>query len=273
MDASFHVDRCSACGFVFENPRPTIDSIIEFYSSRGKYSKWVDRTVPYERLWARRLKRLLPFARKGNLLDVGAGIGQFLSVAKPHFSEIYGTEVSSSGIEVAKQKYGITLCQGEVQKLDFPLNSFNNITLFHVLEHVPDPMLLLARCHDLLKDDGMLVVCVPNDVLALTSKVKALGSRLRLKAFRKFSPSTGLPFAGSSSEIHLSHFTPRTLTSALTRAGFDVIQVGLDPYYAWSGWRGLLEVTHYRLQSLLHKLTHVNRYDTIWSIAYKSKKN
>ena len=117
-------------------------------------------------LWKRRLKKLIHFGATGALLDIGAGYGQFLHHARPFFSDVTGTEVSASAVALAKEKYSLSLLAGQIEELKLPLHSFDTITLFHVLEHVPDPGKLVRRCHALLKSQGMLVIAVPNDVLA-----------------------------------------------------------------------------------------------------------
>src|SRR5207248_9114315 len=66
--------RCGSCGYVFDNPRPTIDELVAFYSQPAKYDSWLHASKARDALWARRLKRLLPYKAAGNLLDVGTGI-------------------------------------------------------------------------------------------------------------------------------------------------------------------------------------------------------
>jgi ubiquinone/menaquinone biosynthesis C-methylase UbiE len=269
-DGEYHLYQCEACGYMFDNPRPTIEALVSFYSKPGKYDSWLVEEASRERLWKRRLKKLLKCAGSGTLLDVGAGTGQFLNLARPFFSHVTGTEVSQTALRIAKERYNLDLSQGQIEECDLPGNSFDTITLFHVLEHVPDPRKTIARCSELLNVGGVLVICVPNDVLAWTSKVKMLGKKLGLRAFQKFSPKFGLPRAMSSNEIHLSHFTPAVLRSSLKQADLTVIDESLDPYYAASGVRQLLHSAYYVFHRLLFGLSHVNRYDTIWMMARKS---
>jgi ubiquinone/menaquinone biosynthesis C-methylase UbiE len=269
LDAEYNVCRCEQCGFVFDNPRPTLESLIRFYSAETKYDGWLQEEAARDRLWRRRLRRFLPHAKPGNLLDVGTGTGQFLAVARGYFKDVCGTEISESAIEIARTKYNLNLMQGEVEDMSLPPGAFDNVTLFHVLEHVPDPMKLLERCRRLLCENGILLVCVPNDVLACTSKIKSLGRRLGVNRFRKFSPRVGLPRAGTSQEVHLSHFTPDVLQKAVEQSGFVVREIGLDPYFAAPGFKLLLHTAYYRIHRALFTLSNVNRYDTIWLVAQR----
>jgi ubiquinone/menaquinone biosynthesis C-methylase UbiE len=269
VDAAYNFCQCGACGFIFDSPRPTADEVASFYSRPAKYDSWLEAEQARDALWQRRLKKLLPHKAPGNLLDIGAGIGQFLHHAKPFFTCVSGTEVSGSAIQIAQQKYGIVLHAGQVEDLELTPESFDNITLFHVLEHVPDPAKLMRRCHTLLRGNGVLFVAVPNDVLAWTSKAKRLGKKLGIGAFAKFSPVLGISRAGASREIHLSHFTQPVLRQLLENAGMTVSDESMDPFYASAGLRLAFDAVYYTAHKFLRAVLKVNRYDTIWMVARK----
>ena len=269
IDSDFNFCRCESCGFVFDSPRPSFAEISAFYSQAGKYDVWLQKELARDMLWKRRLKKLLRAGAKGSLLDIGTGYGQFLHHARPHFAEVSGTEVSESAVALAKEKYGLSLLAGQVEALDLPPQSFDTITLFHVLEHVPDPGKLVDRCHVLLREQGILVVAVPNDVLAWTSKIKKLGNKLGLRPFQKFSPKLGISRAGASREIHLSHFTPPVLRRLLENCGLQVTEESLDPYYVSRRVRLSLDSAYYAAHQVLYAVLKINRYDTIWMVARK----
>jgi SAM-dependent methyltransferase len=269
IDSDFNFCCCESCGFIFDSPRPSFATISSFYSQTGKYDVWLNEERARDLLWKRRLRKLLRTGAKGGLLDIGTGYGQFLHHAQSHFAEVSGTEISESAVVLAKEKYGLSLLAGEVAALGLPSQSFDTITLFHVLEHVPDPGKLVTLCHDLLRAQGILVIAVPNDVVAWTSKIKKIGKKLGLSPFQKFSSQLGIPRAGASREIHLSHFTPVVLRRLIERSGLQVTEESLDPYYASSGVRLLLDSAYYRMHCALHALLKINRYDTIWMVAQK----
>jgi SAM-dependent methyltransferase len=211
----------------------------------------------------------LPHRAPGNLLDVGAGVGQFLHHAQPLFTQATGTEVSSSAVTIAREKYGLKLLAAQVEDLNLPPSSFDNITLFHVLEHVHDPARLIGLCRDLLRPRGVLFIAVPNDVLAWSSTVKRAGKRLGLKPFHKFSPVLGIARAGASREIHLSHFAPAVLRQLLEKSGLIVTDESLDPYYVSSGVRLMIDRAYSALHRMLQAALKINRYETIWMVARK----
>jgi len=271
IDVSWNFCRCLGCGFVFDSPRPSPDEIVAFYSQAGKYDSWIEQEAARERLWKRRIKKLRPYSTPGSLLDIGTGIGQFLHLARPFFREVHGTEVSESAVRVAKEKYALDILHGAIDKLPLAPNSFDNISLFHVLEHVPDPGRLIETCRSLLRPQGTLFIAVPNDVLAWTSALKKFGKKLGFAPFEKFSPALGIPKAGNSREIHLSHFTPPVLRQLLETRGFSMVSESIDPYYVAAGLKGFLHAGYYLLHRARLKFFTVNRYDTIFMVARKGE--
>jgi 2-polyprenyl-3-methyl-5-hydroxy-6-metoxy-1,4-benzoquinol methylase len=269
VDPEFNFCRCDSCGYVFDSPQPSFVEISAFYSQAGKYDAWLKEEKARDMLWKRRLKKLSRYGLRVSLLDIGTGYGQFLHHAQPFFSNITGTEVSESAVAIAKQKYGLSLLARQVEELDLPPRSFDTITLFHVLEHVSDPCMLIHLCHTLLRPQGTLVIAVPNDVLAWTSKIKKIGKQLGLKRFQKFSPKLGISRAGSSREIHLSHFTPPVLRRLVEASGLHVMEESLDPYYVSRGIRLFLNSAYYAAHRVLNAILKMNRYDTIWMVARK----
>lgn len=269
LDDETHLAACETCRYVFDNPRPTIEAIVRFYSKPQQYDSWLAGHAGRERLWRRRLKKFLARSKAGSLLDVGTGIGQFLHEAKPYFESVVGTEVSESAVRIGKERFGVDIIRGEIQDVALPELTFDNVTLFHVLEHVPDPKATLHQCARLLKRDGILLICVPNEVLAWTSKVKAAGKILGIPAFRKFSRKYGISRAGSSREIHLSRFTSETLKTLVSHCGFQVIEQDLDPYWAVAGILGWAHSLYYCLHQCISQLFGFNYYDTIWMVARK----
>jgi SAM-dependent methyltransferase len=260
---------------VFDNPRPSAQELVAFYSKPSKYDSWLAEAESRDRLWKGRLRRLLRTRKLGSLLDVGAGIGQFLEHARPHYTGVFGTEISNSAIELAAQKYGLSLYRGTIESIDFDGRSFDNLTLFHVLEHVNNPAAVIQKCHSLLSDGGVLVVAVPNDLNSLRARVKRMLGQLGWKRFRRVG-SSGLPrltLDGSLEEIHLSHFTPGVLRRLLHECGFMVIDEGLDRYYVATGKARVRQEIWYAICSVVNLVFHLNVYDTILIIARKQTAN
>jgi SAM-dependent methyltransferase len=183
---------------------------------------------------------------------------------------VFGTEISKTAIKIANEKYDLDIFQGQLE--DLPLDrTFSNISLFHILEHVPNPLTFLQRCHDLLEQGGTLTIAVPNDLLSWELKIRTALKRLR-KRLPRGTGRYGLPkivLDGSVDEIHLSQFTPKSLQTILRKIGFDVILNTVDPYYVKAGWKIWLHHFHYAFHLTLNRLFGINRYNTILMVARK----
>ena len=271
IDAACLICACQSCGYVFDNPRPTARAIAAFYSQPRKYDGWLSAERARDRLWKRRLSKMRRIHKPGSLLDVGTGIGQFLYHARPYYSSILGTEVSDAAIRIAKEKYNLVIEKGDLESVHLREGNFDNITLFHVLEHVPSPRSLIERCRTLLRNEGVLVVAVPNDLRCAANRVKLL---LKGLGSRKYSSLGRLGLSritldGSIQEIHLSHFTPEVLQRLLEWSGFCVLENTLDPQYAADGAKELIWATYYAVSHALRFALRINVYETIWVAATK----
>ncbi|HST79030.1 MAG TPA: class I SAM-dependent methyltransferase [Verrucomicrobiae bacterium] len=271
LDPECNIARCASCGYIFDNPRPSLEELIHFYSKPAKYDSWLEELSGRDRMWKRRLRKLKSSRKPGSLLDVGTGIGQFLHLARPLYTSVHGTEVSTTAIGIARDRYGLDVFQGTIHDLATQHGYFDNITLFHVLEHVPDPREVLSACHSLLTDGGVLVIAVPNEVASLRGFVKRALTHLGLRKHQ--SGKLGLPLIcldGSISEVHLSHFTPRVLRYLLETTGFSVISATLDPYYVRRSARSWLKADLYYYFCLaVRAFSRVNIFDAMLLIAKK----
>jgi len=269
LDVEANIMRCGACGYIFDNPRPTPEEIAEYYSQPSKYDGWLDAVDQRQRLWDRRLKKLLRRGAGGSLLDVGTGIGQFLAVARPHFSKVLGTEVSASAARIARKKYGVDVINDDLEQIDFGESRFDTITLFHVLEHVHDPAAVIKKCHSIMREGSILLVAVPNELHSLRQKIRKFLCRFGLlkSTFHGQLGIAPIQLDGSLDEIHLSHFTPQVLEGLMERAGFTVLENGMDPYFVAKGFAEMANMAYFKLMSLFWRLTGKNCYDTIWLVA------
>jgi len=270
LDAGRNIVQCRSCGYIFDNPRPSAEEIFSFYSRSGKYDSWLQELEPRERLWKKRLRKLLPFSKRGSLLDVGAGIGQFLALARASYSSVDGTEVSASAVQIARERYGLEIFHGTVEEFLRSGRTFDNVTLFHVLEHVHDPRKLLLACHSLLSPGGIIAVAVPNEVSSLRVVIHRVLRKLGLRNDQR--GNVGLPLVrldGSMNEIHLSHFTPRVLERLMTSCGFEPMRRDLDACLIATGFRKIREDAYYSFCRAILLAFRVNLYDAMLLIARK----
>lgn len=154
---------------------------------------------------SRREQMFLDEVKPGKLLDVGCGDGKFLSKMQARGWSVDGIDFDGHAIKTAEQRYGLTLRHGDLRQVGLAEESFDAVTMSHVIEHVTDPIGLLSEIRRLLKPGGHLAITTPN--------VGALGHR-------KFGPC----WFGVDAPRHLNLFTADALSQVAQRAGFGAIK-------------------------------------------------
>ncbi|MBT0607142.1 class I SAM-dependent methyltransferase [Aequorivita echinoideorum] len=148
-------------------PKPHVDQLSKYYESdeyishTDNNSGLINKLYQYVKSISIRQKvNLINLENKGagNLLDIGAGTGDFLYGAEEKGWKIHGVEPNKRASDVARQK-GINL-ENSLDK--FNNQTFDVITLWHVLEHLPNLDDSINRINGLLKKDGTLIIAVPN---------------------------------------------------------------------------------------------------------------
>ena len=270
IDPEINMSKCLDCGHYFINPRPTIERIKKYYTETENFDYWQSLEQDFDALSKRRVRVVKKYRQKGSLLDVGAGIGQFLFFAKNSF-QTSGTEVSKIAIKTAKGKYKVNLLEGDLEEINFHKKKYDIITMFHVLEHVHNPGKQLKICRDLLNKDGIIVIAVPNDVKAfLKLPLKRLLRYLKIGRFKNYGRfgMEKIDLEKSFGEIHLSQFTTHALTRFFKKNGFKVLSSSLDPYYVPDNSKNRAKYAFFKF---IRTITGRNFYDTILIVAEKLK--
>jgi SAM-dependent methyltransferase len=166
----FVVWQCSDCSLRFTQDVPDETSIGRYYQSTDYISHsntnkgLVNQLYQKVRNYTLNQKANLIIGqtvKKGKILDLGAGIGAFLHTMKEKGWEISGIEPDAGARQQAKNLFDIEL-PGTDALHQFPQNSFDAITLWHVLEHVHQLHSYIERLKTLLKPEGKLFIAVPN---------------------------------------------------------------------------------------------------------------
>lgn len=214
IEGEFHLVRCTDCGLVYLNPRPSLDEIASLYlDDYDQFNIAVqDEPSCLARLDRRyglrkRCRAILRYKRRGRLLDVGCATGDFLDMMREYPGwEVYGVELSKSASEYARNRLGLAVKTGILEDVDFPERYFDVVTLWNVLEHLPDPLGACQKIHSLLRPEGLLIFDTPN--------LDSLDARL-------FGPY----WIGYELPRHLYVFSYRTLRALSEKAGFRIVNM------------------------------------------------
>lgn len=219
---AFDLQECGSCGFVYTSPRPQNSDLGKFYESDEYISHSNTKKGIVSRLYQsvrnRTLRQKLDLInsrqKKGSLLDIGCGTGEFANVMKLDGWNVRAIEPGDNAREMARKNYGLDV-QPEAAIANIPANSIDVITMWHVLEHVPDLQGRIRELKSMLKQDGLLIIAVPNR----NSHDAA---------------HYGKHWAAYDVPRHLWHFRPQDIRTLVGQHGFEVKEVlpmKYDSYY------------------------------------------
>ena len=230
------VVRCEQCGLCYTNPRPDLESLGLVYpedyapykekkrkkqSWRWRLQQWALRhhwrypppAVGFAGkilswpllVWFRgkiRREGLIAWEGQGRLLDYGCGGGGYLVRMQQMGWTVTGMDMSAQAVGVCRDQ-GLEVQEGIDPTEAFDPESFDAVTLWHVIEHVPSPLETLRQMNRVLKEGGRLVLVMPN-----------FGST--------FARKYGVHWYCLDLPRHLTHFERGSLQKILEKTGFQV---------------------------------------------------
>ena len=213
------VVKCRNCGLVYpdfrdsEEIKAQAQKWEDLYSRLGmnRFDGYASRKILYKKfLKSKKGRRLLN--GKKRVLDIGCGEGFFLSLlSRVGMKEIYGVDKSENAIQFLRRRYGFNAFAGELHDANYQDDFFDLITLWDVLEHIPNPRFTLAEIRRILKKEGVLFIRVPN-ARYLLFKYFICGRILKKE--KCFIP-----------KVHYYNFSPKNLTKILKEEGFKHIDM------------------------------------------------
>ena len=213
----YDIVRCRGCGlqYVAEDVTPAQLRAYygEAYFTGGQPDGFQDYAAARETR-QRHFRSLLPALRRHlrvarpRVLDVGSALGYFLHVAREAGWPARGVELSEYAAARARAE-GFEVATGTVHDVDLPEGAFELVTLWDVIEHVPNPLAMLRRVHALLAEDGLLALS--------TGDVSGATARLYGRRWSLLAPPG-----------HLFYFSRATLYRMLRLAGFEPLGCDSD---------------------------------------------
>jgi 2-polyprenyl-3-methyl-5-hydroxy-6-metoxy-1,4-benzoquinol methylase len=168
-DERFNIVKCTNCNFAFTNPIPLESEIGKYYesddyishsnTSKGLVNFLYQKVRNYT--LDKKVSLLQRISNNRNLLDIGCGTGEFLARAKQHGFSVKGIEPSESAKLQAIKNFQLTV-EGEKHLAELASESFDFITMWHVLEHVFHLNERIVDLKRLIKKDGSIIIAVPN---------------------------------------------------------------------------------------------------------------
>lgn len=226
---SFHLKiyQCKVCGLIYPNPFPfpSETQFQENYKVPEQYfpNKLSDELLDQKLKTLKKIKTINS-NKKGKLLDVGCGRGEFVYVANNNGWDAIGTEVSESFAKYGKKILGVDIRIGTLDNINFPEESFDVVTLNSVIQHSIDPKSLLEQIHRVLKKDGIVYIETANNN-SLIYKAGDLYYKIRGKQ-----KTTHLSPMWPSYQVY--GFTPQALRMILVNTGFDIVKLYVG-FYPW----------------------------------------
>lgn len=210
---TFNIVECISCGFKFTNPRPEEDKLGDYYKSeeyvshsntnKGLINSAYQMVRKYTLL--KKLQLISKFYKTGKILDIGCGTGEFLKTFKDAKWQTLGIEPSPDVRKMAIENYGLDVREeAEINNLE--ASSFDVITMWHVLEHVPNLSDRMEDLKRLIKPNGIIIIAVPN----CTS--------LDAKIYKENWAAYDVP-------RHLYHFSPKDIETVFKNHELKVFRI------------------------------------------------
>lgn len=220
----FPIEVCPQCGLGVTQKVPPPDQIGDYYKSEQYISHSDTRKGLVNVLYHKIREFMLVRKRKlverfvgtnpGHILDIGCGTGYFLAHMKNHGWSVDGTEVDENARAVAKDQLEQEVW-GSEGLFDLEDGKYEALTMWHVLEHIHSLSDYLTKINSVLKNDGILVVAVPNYT---SSDAEWYGA----------------DWAAYDVPRHLWHFSPHSAKMLIESHGFQLLtrkRMPFDPFY------------------------------------------
>jgi len=203
--------RCLECGLIYTD-LILFDRRVQETYSEDYFKEHYLEVLPFKILFFNDVLESIEneTGKVGKILDVGCGVGTFLEIARDRGWDATGIEVSSFAAQYARDKK-LRVYEGFFGQVPLEYEKFDLITVWDVIEHVEKPVDFLSIINSTLKEDGFLVLKMPNT------------RSISVRFYMKLSHISKRDYIHATT--HLSHFTAKTISLALKKAHFRVFKI------------------------------------------------
>ncbi len=210
---TFEIVQCDSCSFKFTNPRPDENKLGEYYKSKEYISHsnvkngFINSAYQLVRKYTllKKLQLISKYHRTGKILDIGCGTGEFLNICKKSKWDPIGIEPDVNARKMAIVNYGLDVREeSKIKALEN--ESFDIISMWHVLEHVAKLNERIEELKRLIKSNGTIIIAVPN-CSSLDAEIYAEN------------------WAGYDLPRHLYHFIPKDMEFIFKNHGLEVFKI------------------------------------------------
>lgn len=197
--------RCTDCGLVLINPRPDFQAVATGYNARYSqgYIEKAQKKLARCSRWVQRLQKRV--GGGGRWLDVGCSAGFVLAAAEAAGFEAFGVELEPAAVEFGRAQLGLAnIACGTFEAQHYPSAFFDVISMYDVIEHVPDLNRTVAELARVLKPGGLIEIRTPDVAHWRTPR--------NLARWKEIKPSE-----------HLYYFSAATLTRLFARHGLSLM--------------------------------------------------
>ncbi len=229
LSGEFSLYACNSCKAIFLNPQPTLNKLKKYYPKEKYYSlnkidvnskKFKIKKALYQIYFNppknNFLKKVLfsplkfmvrstHLNKKGKLLDIGCGSGQFIYEMKSLGLDVYGIEPGDFDKE-SNNRYKLNIKNTNLLKAKYPREFFDIITINHVIEHLGNPNETLNEINKIIKKKGILIIGIPNT------------NSLAYKIFKKNWYQLDIP-------RHLWNYSDKNIKILLEKNGFKILKI------------------------------------------------
>lgn len=171
-NTKFNVVQCKKCGLLSSFPFPTKEELQDIYSGYAdKKNRISVEKERKENVYPLKFEKLKNLTKGNRLLDIGAGLGTFVYMAKNFGFDAFGVESERDQCEKAKELWGVELINDKIENVYNDFRDFDIVHLHHVLEHVYSPRKIFDIIYKILKPRGIILIEVPNQFFNIKKEI------------------------------------------------------------------------------------------------------